>query len=134
MEMVQHAGDAGLFATCPGSERELLRSLAVPMRVKAGEDLVRRGDFGSTIGVVIEGRASVWVGDDCVAELQPGDCYGELAVLATPGTTGQRAARVTADTEVRVDTIAKRELVANLGDIPVAAELLRQKAAGYSAD
>lgn len=131
-DIVQHAGDASLFASCPDAERELLRSLAVPLRVQAGEDIVRQGDFGSSIGVMIEGRASVWIGDDLVAELAPGDCFGELAVLAKPGTTGQRAARVKAETEVRVDTIAKRELSANLPEIPTAAAMLREQATRYT--
>lgn len=112
----------------------MLRTLAVPLRVAAGEDIVGQGDFGATIGVVLEGEASVWLDDKHVADLAAGDCFGELAVLATPGTAGQRAARVKADTEVRVDTIGRRELAANLGDIPTVAEMLRQQAASYGSD
>ena len=128
---IRDAGDAKLFATCPESERAVLRTLAVPLRVSAGEDIVGQGDFGASIGVVVEGTASVWLDDQHVADLHAGDCFGELAVLATPGSTGQRAARVRADTEVRVDTVARRELVANLSDIPTIAEKLREQAASY---
>lgn len=133
-EALQHAGQATLFTTCPIAEREVLRGLAVPLRVAAGEDIVGQGDFGATIGVLLEGAASVWIDDEHVADLEAGDCYGELAVLATPGTLGQRAARVRADTEVRVDTIARSDLVANLSEIPTAADMLRQQAASYEAD
>lgn len=131
---VNHAGQAKLFSTCPASEKDVLRGLAVPLRVTAGEDIVGQGDFGATIGVLLEGQASVWINDQHVADLNAGDCYGELAVLAPPGTKGQRSARVRADTEVRVDTIARRDLVANLSDIPTAAEMLRQQAASYQGD
>lgn len=131
---MQHAGQAKLFATCPMTEREVLRGLAVPLRVSAGEDIVGQGDFGASIGVLLEGEASVWIDDEHVADLVAGDCYGELAVLATPGTQGQRAARVRADTEVRVDTIARSDLVANLSEIPAAADMLRRQAASYKAD
>ncbi|MEM8924595.1 MAG: cyclic nucleotide-binding domain-containing protein [Actinomycetota bacterium] len=133
-EDVTHAGRAKLFATCPASEREVLRTLAVPLRVSAGEDIVGQGDFGASIGVLLEGRASVWIDEQHVTDLGPGDCYGELAVLAAPGTSGQRSAKVRADTEVRVDTITRGDLVANLGEIPMAADMLRQKAASHTDD
>jgi CRP-like cAMP-binding protein len=128
---VRDAGDAKLFAACPAAERDIIRTLAVPLRVSAGEDIVGQGDFGASIGVVLEGEASVWLNDEHVADLAAGDCFGELAVLATPGSAGQRAARVRADTEVRVDTVARRELVENLSDIPSIAEKLREQAASY---
>ncbi len=128
---IRHAGDAKLFASCPDAERDVLRTLAVPLRVPAGEDIVGQGDFGASIGVVLEGRASVWLNEEHVADLAAGDCFGELAVLAKPGSTGQRAARVRADTEVRVDTVGRRELVENLSDIPTIAEKLREQAASY---
>lgn len=128
---VRDVGDATLFASCPKAEKDVLKTLAVPLRVAAGEDIVGQGDFGSTIGVLLEGRASVWIDDDHVADLTAGDCFGELAALAPPGSPGHRSARVTADTEVRVDTIAKRELSDNLGEIPTIAEKLREQAASY---
>lgn len=128
---VSNAGGAKLFASCPQSERDLLVTLAIPLRVQAGADIVGQGDFGASIGVVLEGHASVWLDDEHVADLGPGDCYGELAVLATPGSTPHRAAKVKADTEVRVDTIGRRELSENLSDIPTVAEMLRKQAASY---
>ena len=130
-EQISHVGDASLFASCPLAEREILRGLAVPLRVPAGEDIVGQGDFGATIGVLLEGRASVWQGDKHLADLVAGDCFGETAVLATPGTPGQRSASVRADTEVRVDTIAGRELSENLSDIPTVADKLREQAAAF---
>ncbi len=130
-KMVSNVGDATLFESCPLAEREVLRTLAVPMRVSAGEDIVGQGDFGSTIGVLLEGRASVWIDDEHVVDLTVGDCFGELAALAPPGSVGQRAAKVRADSEVRVDTVARRELSENLGEIPTIAEMLRKQAASY---
>lgn len=130
-KIVRDVGDATLFASCPKAERDVLKTLAVPLRVLAGETIVGQGDFGSTIGVLLDGRASVWLDDELVADLGPGDCFGELAVLAPPGSVGQRAARVTADTEVRVDTVGRRELSENLAEIPTIAEMLRQQASSY---
>lgn len=129
---VKDVGDASLFASCPLAERDVLRTLSVPLRVSAGEDLVSEGDFGSTIGVIIEGSASVWHGDEHLADLSPGDCYGETAALAPPGSTGHRTARVHADTEVRVGTISRSEINKNLGEIPTIAEKLREQASRYN--
>lgn len=128
---VNNVGDASLFATCPLAEREVLRTLSVPLRVSAGDDIVSEGDFGSTIGVVIEGTASVWHGDVHLADLGPGDCFGEIAALAPPGSTGHRTARVHADTEVRVGTVSRSEINKNLNDIPTIADKLREQAASY---
>ena len=128
---VTDVGDATLFESCPTAEREVLKTLAIPLRVQAGQDIVGQGDFGATIGVLLEGRASIWIDDELVAELIAGDCFGELAVLSPPGTMGRRSARVRADTEVRVDTIAARELSHNLAEIPTIAEMLRKQASGY---
>lgn len=130
-KVVKNVGDATLFASCPEAERHVLNTLAVPMRVAAGEDVVGQGDFGSTIGVLLEGRASVWIDDRHVTDLGIGDCFGELAVLTPPGSVPQRSARVRADTEVRVDTVARRELSDNLGEIPTIADMLREQAASY---
>jgi len=131
---VKDVGEAHLFASCPPAERDVLRTLAVPLRVAAGEDIVGQGDFGSSIGVLLEGRASVWIDDRHVADLEAGDCFGELAVLSSPRLTGHRAARVRAETEVRVDTISGRELSGNLPDLPTVAEMLRRQAASYRAE
>jgi hypothetical protein len=131
---VRDVGEASLFASCPQAERDVLRTLAVPLRVAAGEDIVGQGDFGSSIGVLLEGRASVWIDDRHVADLEAGDCFGELAVLSNPGLTGHRAARIRAETEVRVDTISGRELSGNLPDLPTVAEMLRRQAASYRAE
>ncbi len=128
---VKTVGDAGLFASCPLAERQVLASLAIPMRVAAGEDVVGQGDFGSTIGVLLEGRASVWLDDAHIADLVAGDCFGELAVLSNPSASGRRTARVRADSEVRVDTVSQRDLNQNLGEIPSIADKLREQAASY---
>ncbi|MEM7276439.1 MAG: cyclic nucleotide-binding domain-containing protein [Actinomycetota bacterium] len=128
---VRDVGDATLFATCPAAEREFLKTLAVPLRVTAGQDIVGQGEFGSTIGVILEGRASVWLDEEHVADLEPGDCYGELAVLTPPGQPARRAARVRADSEVRVDTVAGRDLSDNLAEIPTIADRLREQATRY---
>lgn len=124
--------DAPVFAGCPRSERELLQSMAIPLRVRAGEPIVKQGDFGSAVGVIVFGRATVWKDGQRVAELGPGDCYGEMALVLAPGEGGgHRSATVRADTDVRVETIAAWELNRSLSDLPFVADALRGLAAQH---
>ena len=118
--------DAPLFAGCPNDERELLQTMAVPMRIAAGNDVLGQGDFGKTIGVLIEGRASVWKDGMHLVDLQPGDVFGEMAILAPPSSHGHRTATIRADSEVRVDTVSERDLNAELGALPNVADALRR--------
>lgn len=121
--------EAPLFAACPQAERDLLQTMAVPMRVSAGQDVLGQGDFGQTIGVILEGRASVWKDGEHVVDLGPGDVFGEMALLAPPSTAGHRTASVRADSEVRVDTVTARDLNNELSSLENIADALRALAA-----
>ena len=99
--------------------------MAVPMRIGAGNDVLGQGDFGSTIGVLLEGQASVWKDGEHVADLSPGDVFGELALLAPPSSGGHRTAAVRAESEVRVDTVTSRDLNNELSSLPNVADALR---------
>ena len=117
--------DAPLFSACPREERELLQSMAVPMRIGAGNDVLGQGDFGSTIGVLLEGQASVWKDGEHIIDLTPGDVFGELALLAPPSSAGHRTAAIKADSEVRVDTVSARDLNNELSALPNVADAIR---------
>jgi len=121
----ENIGQSPLFAGCPQSERDLLTSLRVPMKVAAGNDVVKQGDYGATVGVILEGRASVWRDGAHVADLQPGDCFGELALLAPPSDGGQRTASIRADVDCRVDTISDTDINTELSSLPNVAQALR---------
>ncbi|MFT4596336.1 MAG: CRP-like cAMP-binding protein [Paracrocinitomix sp.] len=91
---LENIGQTPLFASCPQPERDLLTTMRVPMTVVSGNGGVRQGDFGATIGVILEGRASVWSDGSHVADLQAGDCFGELALFAPPSDGGHRTASI----------------------------------------
>ena len=46
-----------------------------------GDRVTREADFGYSFFVVIDGRVQVEVGDEVVAELGPGDHFGEVALV-----------------------------------------------------
>ena len=63
----------------------------------AGHRVTLEGFRGHEFYLIVEGRAAVTVGDRRVAELGPGDFFGEVAVLRN----GLRSATVTAETRLR---------------------------------
>ena len=49
--------------------------------IEAGSVLAREGDFGHEFFVIIDGTAEVLRGDEVIAELGPGEFFGEMALL-----------------------------------------------------
>jgi len=128
---LENIGQAPLFAGCPQAERDLLTTMRVPMTVASGNDVVQQGDYGATIGVILDGRASVWRDGVRVADLSAGDCFGELALLAPPSDGGHRTASIRAESDCRVDTVSERDLNAELSQLPHVAEALRKLGAEH---
>ena len=63
----------------------MLAAAATPVQVQAGDTIVRQGDHGDRLYVIVSGRAEVTrrvrVRDIAVADLGPGDAFGEIALL-----------------------------------------------------
>ena len=53
--------------------------------VDAGKELAREGDFGREFFVIIDGTAEVLRGETPIAELGPGEFFGEMALSARTG-------------------------------------------------
>jgi CRP/FNR family transcriptional regulator, cyclic AMP receptor protein len=88
-----------------GLNKRQLSQLAKDFRerpVKAGVELVKQGEMsGVDCFVIAEGKASVQVDGREVAQLGPGDHFGELALI----TEQVRSASVVALTDMRCYTI-----------------------------
>ena len=85
-----------------------------------GERIVRQGEAGSSLFLIIEGRAGVHVrrsdngADVTVGHLQAGDFFGEISLL-----TGEpRGASVVAETDLEVVEIQKENLLPMLENNP----------------
>jgi CRP/FNR family transcriptional regulator, cyclic AMP receptor protein len=65
------------------SKRELatVAQLTDDVDVEAGAVLARQGDFGQEFFVIIDGTAEVLRGDEPIAELGPGEFFGEMALI-----------------------------------------------------
>lgn len=103
-----------LFA---GFSKRQLRRLAGDtdeLTFAPGEAVVREGDLGETLFVVLEGEARVERKGRKVGDVMPGDFFGELAAIdAQP-----RTASVIAVTPLRVLRLFRRHLLAMLEEEP----------------
>lgn len=69
-----------LFSGLDRHELESLSRFADEVDVRDGEQVVEEGDFGYEFFAIEGGTAEVRRGDDAVAELGPGDFFGEQAL------------------------------------------------------
>ena len=101
-----------LFAGLRPSQARVVVLMGEVRRFKPGETIVRKGDRGNEMYVILDGRTEVWASDQvghrrCVAEHRRGDVFGEMA-LVRHGV--QRSADVVATTDVEVLAVDQRFL------------------------
>ncbi len=122
--------DAAIFVHCNRRQRERLESLSSLVEVKAGYHLTKEGTTGLEFGVLVEGTAEVSVGGRKVADLGPGDHYGEVALLERVGHHGPpvRMATVTATTDLLVAVMSVQEFATVLVEFPDVADAMRRAA------
>jgi len=90
-----------LFSGLSEETLEKIAAVAREIRSNPGDILMEEGSSAYGLHVIIEGTADVMVGANSVAELGPGDTFGEIALLDD----GVRSATVTAKTPIRVMAI-----------------------------
>jgi CRP/FNR family transcriptional regulator, cyclic AMP receptor protein len=87
-----------LFAGLGKRERRSVAQQAEEVDIEPGSHLVRQGDFAYEFFAIEEGTAEVRRGDQYLAELGPGDFFGEMGVIED----AVRSASVTAASPMRV--------------------------------
>jgi CRP-like cAMP-binding protein len=86
--------------------RQLADKAAVD-RWSAGSTIIRQGDEGDRFFVMLDGRATVSVGEQVVGELRAGDQFGEISLLhEVPRTAG-----VTASSAVATLSLSRDDFV-----------------------
>src|SRR3954452_8763579 len=78
---VKHLEGISLFSGLSTDQLGEVARTADEIDVEAGKRLVTEGRFGYEFFVIENGRAEVVRGDEQVAELGPGDFFGEMALL-----------------------------------------------------
>jgi MFS family permease len=90
-----------IFAPLPESTLEQLADSLQPVRVSAGQEVVRQGESGDRFYLVEEGTLEVTVDGRRVKELGAGESFGEIALLRDV----PRTATVTAGTDAVLYTL-----------------------------
>jgi CRP/FNR family cyclic AMP-dependent transcriptional regulator len=95
-----------LFEEVGDEELAQIAPFATEVSVEEGGELVREGDFSYEFMAIEEGQAEVTRGGEHVANLGPGDFFGEMGLLEKT----LRNATVTAKTPVRLVTLSGWDL------------------------
>lgn len=102
----QELGRIPLFSDLAEDDLNALATYADEVTVSEGKHLVDEGGYAYDLFAIIDGQAQVIVGGDVVAELGPGDFFGEAGVLEKQ----QRNATVVAKTRMRLVTLTAWDL------------------------
>jgi CRP/FNR family transcriptional regulator, cyclic AMP receptor protein len=79
---VKHLEGIALFENLDRHQRDEVARVADEIDVEAGKRLVSAGRFGYEFFVIENGTAQVVRGDEHIADLGPGDFFGEMAILS----------------------------------------------------
>jgi hypothetical protein len=100
-----------LFAGLRPSQARVVTLMGDLKRFKPGEAIVRQGERGDDMYVIINGLADVWIGDgrsrQRVAEMQRGDVFGEMGLVRGGN---ERSADVVASSDVEALAVDERFL------------------------
>jgi CRP/FNR family transcriptional regulator, cyclic AMP receptor protein len=110
-----------LFQDVDDEELAQIAPFAEEEAVDEGAYLVREGDFSYQFMAIEEGEAEVLRGDEHVADLGPGDFFGEIGLLEKD----RRTATVVAKTPMRLVTLTGWDLKRMEKAMPEAVEKVR---------
>ena len=111
-----------LFSDLSDKEREQVSRWADEVEVPAGKHLIDQGQFGYEFFVIEEGKAEVKRGDEVIAQLGPGDFFGEIALLEAD----RRTASVIATEPMRAIVMTRQQFISMEEAMPsVAAQVLQ---------
>jgi len=118
-EEAQSLSRVPLFKRLDAQELEHLAQEVDQVNYKAGDTIFHEHDRGDALYIVEEGRVRIWVMDEDVhevtlAELNPGDFFGELAVLDR----GERSSSATAITDIHLHRLSSDDFQKFLIDHP----------------
>jgi CRP/FNR family transcriptional regulator, cyclic AMP receptor protein len=130
-EKVELLKRTALFAECTKAELIEVALSADERDAPAGDSLMEEGQAGREFFVLVEGAVTVRRGGKRLADLGPGDWFGEIAIL----TYKPRTATVTAISPVRLLVISDRAFRRVVETTPrIALNVLRSVAARLEHD
>ena len=117
-----------VFADLSDAELGHIAALAAEVSVPEGKELVREGDYSYDVLAIEEGTASVDRHGEQIADLEPGDVFGEMGVLKRE----QRNATVIATSPMLLVTLTSWDIRRLRKTAPNAVDHLREVVAQRS--
>jgi CRP-like cAMP-binding protein len=111
-----------LFQQVPEEELKQIAPFAQEVSVEEGRHLVREGDYSYELIAIEEGQAEVLRGGEHLADLGPGDFFGEHGLLERD----RRNATVVAKTPMRLVTLTGWDLKRMERNMPEAVAKVRE--------
>jgi CRP/FNR family transcriptional regulator, cyclic AMP receptor protein len=124
-KLVEQLKTVPLFSGCSTRELASLGRFLREVDFPAGREIVREGQTGTGLHVIIDGETRVVVGDRTRRRLGPGAFFGEISLLDR----GPRTATVVADTPVHTLSLSAWNFRAALKEHPsMAVKMLEELA------
>jgi CRP-like cAMP-binding protein len=111
----------GLFSSLSKQELGQLAQWTDEISVPEGQELATEGRFAHEFFLIEDGSAAVVQNGEPIAELGPGDFFGEIGLLETE----RRTASVIASTPMRVIVMFQREFKQMEQKMPAVADRIR---------
>lgn len=118
----QELAKVTLFSDLSKEDLEAVATYADEVTVSEGKHLVDQGGYAYDLFAILEGKAQVFVDDQEVGELGPGDFFGETGVLEKE----KRNATVVAKTRMHLVTLTGWDLRRMRNQLAPAMEKLEQ--------
>jgi CRP/FNR family transcriptional regulator, cyclic AMP receptor protein len=109
-----------IFAACSTKDLEAVARMSTTLDYPAGKVLATEGVPGQEFVVIRAGTVSVTRDGTELAELGPGDYFGEISLMDG----GPRTATVTAKTPVTIEVVERRDFDSLLETVPGLAQRL----------
>ena len=117
-EVIAHFAAIPLFSRVSKKGLRAIATAADEVDVAAGRDIVREGEGGDEMYLVLSGGAKVVRKGRTVAKMGPGDFFGEMALLSH----APRSATVTTTEDSRLMVLSPRRFEVILAQEPTVAK------------
>jgi CRP-like cAMP-binding protein len=114
-----------LFDGLSDEQLEQVAGWSHEVEVEIGQYLIRRDGVGHEFFVILEGKAEAMDGETHLADMVPGEFFGELALVDR----SPRSASVRATTPMRLAVMSRRQFLSMVQTIPPVEQRVRDKIA-----
>ena len=114
IEKVLFLKSVNLFNQIPGEELACVAEITKEVPFEEGNVIIKQGEIGDCLYLVIEGNVRVVTGDQELVHLGKGECFGEMSLLDSE----PRSASIQAVTDVILLRITQDDFFSMMSERP----------------